>query len=213
MQITAPLGRAADRPELLLQPWDLLELMPRIARLKEQAYRERILIMPGNNLGYFGPEEALLRSVQAGGRDHWRGCQAGRYVLGIESDGAVKGCPSLQTAHYVGGNLRERPLERIWNDSPELAFTRGRTVEDLWGFCRTCPFAEVCMGGLQLHGALAVRAAGQQPLLPLPGEDAGRARAARAAVAQGARAGEAVRQRPVRDRPRARSMLPTRSPS
>jgi radical SAM protein with 4Fe4S-binding SPASM domain len=147
IQITAPLGRAADRPDLLLQPWDLLELMPRIARLKEQAYRERILIMPGNNLGYFGTEEALLRSVQAGGRDHWRGCQAGRYVMGIESNGAVKGCPSLQTAHYVGGNLRERPLERIWNDSPELAFTRARTVEDLWGFCRTCPFAEVCMGG------------------------------------------------------------------
>jgi radical SAM protein with 4Fe4S-binding SPASM domain len=147
VQITAPLGRAADRPDLLLQPWDLMELMPRIARLKEQAYRERILVMPGNNLGYLGPEEALLRSVKQGGKDHWRGCQAGRYVLGIESDGAVKGCPSLQTSHYVGGNLREQPLERIWKEAPELAFTRERTVEDLWGFCRTCPFAEVCLGG------------------------------------------------------------------
>lgn len=147
VQITAPLGRAADRPDLLLQPWDLVELMPRIARLKEQAYREGITVMPGNNLGYFGAEEALLRSLKQGGKEHWRGCQAGRYVMGIESDGAVKGCPSLQTAHYVGGNLREQPLERIWNEAPQLAFTRARTVEDLWGFCRTCPFAEVCMAG------------------------------------------------------------------
>lgn len=147
VQITAPLGRAADRPDLLLQPWDLMDLMPRIARLKERARADGISVMPGNNLGYFGTEEALLRSVHAGGRDHWRGCQAGRYVMGIESNGAVKGCPSLQTAHYVGGNLREQPLERIWKDTPQLAFTRTRTVEDLWGFCRTCPFAEVCMGG------------------------------------------------------------------
>ncbi|MCY1021159.1 radical SAM/SPASM domain-containing protein [Pyxidicoccus sp. MSG2] len=147
VQITAPLGRAADRPDLLLQPWDLMDLMPRIARLKEQARQDRITVMPGNNLGYFGPEEALLRSVHAGGRDHWRGCQAGRYVMGIESNGAVKGCPSLQTAHYVGGNLREQSLETIWKDTPQLAFTRTRTVEDLWGFCRTCPFAETCMAG------------------------------------------------------------------
>src|SRR6185436_4276129 len=103
--------------------------------------------MPGNNLGYFGPEEATLRSLQPDGSDHWLGCQAGRFVMGIESDGAVKGCPSLQTAHYVGGNLRESTLADIWNHAPELAFTRRRTVDDLWGFCRTCAFASTCMGG------------------------------------------------------------------
>ena len=68
-------------------------------------------------------------------------------ALGIESDGAVKGCPSLQTAHYVGGNLRERALAAIWKDAPELTWNRGRTVDALWGFCRTCDFAEDCLGG------------------------------------------------------------------
>jgi radical SAM protein with 4Fe4S-binding SPASM domain len=147
IQITAPLGRAADRPELLLQPWDLLELVPRIAALKTRAFADGILVMPGNNLGYFGPEEGLLRSPEEGGQDHWQGCQAGRYVMGIESNGAVKGCPSLQTQHYVGGNVRRAPLAEIWERAPELAFTRQRTVDDLWGWCRQCAFAEVCMGG------------------------------------------------------------------
>lgn len=147
VQITAPLGRAADRPDLLLQPWDLLDLLPRIAQLKRSALEAGITMMPGNNLGYFGPEEALLRSLNEGGKDHWQGCQAGRFVMGIESDGAVKGCPSLQTSRYVGGNLRQRSLRSIWNDTEQLSFTRTRTVEDLWGFCRTCPFAQVCMGG------------------------------------------------------------------
>jgi radical SAM protein with 4Fe4S-binding SPASM domain len=147
LQITTPLGRAADRTDMTLQPYDLLELMPRIEKLKRRAYADGILLQPGNNLGYFGPEEALLRSTHPQGRDHWQGCQAGRFVLGIESDGAVKGCPSLQTAHYVGGNLREASLEAIWRDAPELAFTRERTLDDLWGFCGECVFAETCKGG------------------------------------------------------------------
>lgn len=147
VQITAPLGRAADRPAMLLQPYDLLDVLPRIAEIKKRAYRDRITVLPGNNLGYFGPEEALLRSLKEGGRDHFVGCQAGQRVLGIESDGAVKGCPSLQTYAYVGGNLRDKPLTELWNTSPEITFTRHRTIDDLWGFCRTCPFASVCMGG------------------------------------------------------------------
>ena len=147
VQLTSPIGRAADRPEMLLQPWDLLELVPRIAALKQRAYADGILLMPGNNLGYFGPEETLLRSPRPGLTDHFQGCQAGKFVMGIESDGAVKGCPSLQTSHYVGGNVRQSPLETIWNQSGQLAFARTRTVDDLWGFCRTCPFAETCLGG------------------------------------------------------------------
>lgn len=147
VQITVPLGRAADRPAMLLQPYDLLNLMPRLAALKTQAFSDGITIMPGNNLGYFGPEEALMRSIRRGGRDHFQGCQAGKLVLGIESDGVVKGCPSLQTYAYAGGSLRSRSLRSIWESAPELAFTRNRRAESLWGFCKSCPFAGVCMGG------------------------------------------------------------------
>ena len=146
VQLTAPLGRAADRPELLLQPYDLLDLVPRVAALKARARADGIVLTPGNNLGYFGPEETALRSVAAGDRDHWRGCQAGKFVMGIESDGAIKGCPSLQPA-YVGGNARAHPIRQIWTEAAPLGFTRHRTVDDLWGFCRACPFAGTCMAG------------------------------------------------------------------
>jgi radical SAM protein with 4Fe4S-binding SPASM domain len=189
VQITTPLGRAADRPDLLLQPWDLPDLEDRVTALKVQAFRAGILIMPGNNLGYFGRGEARLRSPSPQGADHWLGCQAGRYVMGIESDGGVKGCPSLQSDAYVGGHLRDRSLAEIWNDSPRLAFARARTTADLWGFCATCPFAAVCLGGCSftahaLFGrpgnnpycvfrAEALRQAGQRerlvPVSPAPG--------------------------------------------
>jgi radical SAM protein with 4Fe4S-binding SPASM domain len=157
VQLTTPLGRAADRPEMVLQPWDLLSIVPRVAAVKERARKDGILVMPGNNLGYFGPEEATLRSLREGDAEHWVGCQAGKYVMGIESDGAVKGCPSLQTASYVGGTLKDssrttqKTLRQIWETAPELAFARERTKDDpktgLWGYCASCDFGEVCLGG------------------------------------------------------------------
>ncbi len=162
IQLTAPLGRAADRTLMPLAPWDLLEVVPRVARLKAAARGDGITIMPGNNLGYFGPEEVALRSLGPADRDHWRGCQAGRFVMGIESDGAVKGCPSLQTAHYVGGHVRDRSLRELWA-TPALAFTRARTVDDLLGFCRTCAFAAHCLGGCTFTAHAVLGRPGNNP--------------------------------------------------
>jgi radical SAM protein with 4Fe4S-binding SPASM domain len=146
VQLAAALGRAADRPAMLLQPWELLDLVPRIARLKERAFSDGILLTPGNNVGYFSLDENLLRSLEPQGRDHWMGCQAGRASMGLESDGAVKGCPSLQTDTYVGGNVRSQPIAEIWG-TEQLAFTRQRSIDELWGFCRECPFGDTCFGG------------------------------------------------------------------
>jgi radical SAM protein with 4Fe4S-binding SPASM domain len=148
IQLAVPLGRAADHPELLLQPFELLELLPRVDALKRRGLGEGLLIMPGNNLGYFGPEELRLRSQNARATDHFQGCQAGRFVMGIESDGGVKGCPSLPSRGYVGGRFDAGTSVRaIWEKAPELGFTRGDRRAELWGRCKDCEFAELCLGG------------------------------------------------------------------
>jgi radical SAM protein with 4Fe4S-binding SPASM domain len=163
VQITTPLGRAADRPEMLLQPWDLLALIPRVVALKKRAKADGIRVWPGNNLGYFGPEEGALRSADPDdASEHWRGCQAGKLVLGIESDGAVKGCPSLQTASYVGGHLRDRSLASIWEEAPELAFAR--KPRELWGYCAECAYAETCQGGCSFTAHSLFGRPGNNPL-------------------------------------------------
>lgn len=66
---------------------------------------------------------------------------------GIEADGAIKGCPSLPSRDYVGGSVRDAALADIWERAEPLRFTRGRGVESLWGYCRTCYYAETCLGG------------------------------------------------------------------
>lgn len=141
VQVTGPMGRAADQEDWLFQPYDMLEFMPRLAAVATRAKQRGCVVQAANNLGYYGPYEHLLRP------SHFQGCVAGSYVLGIEADGSVKGCPSLPSAPYVGGKLTEMSLEDIWEHTQELRFTRGRGTEDLWGFCKGCYYADVCKGG------------------------------------------------------------------
>jgi radical SAM protein with 4Fe4S-binding SPASM domain len=123
----------------------MLEVMPMLARLKRRATAAGVLFWPGNNVGYFGPHEEELRDSLPG--CHRGSCGAGRVALGIESSGDIKGCPSLPSEAYVGGSIRDHSLKDIWERAPPLRFMRQRSVDDLWGHCRTCYYAEECLGG------------------------------------------------------------------
>lgn len=142
VSMTVPMGRAADAPELLLQPYQVLELQPMLARITDRARRRGVGVFPGNDIGYFGPYETKLRP-----EGHRTSCSAGKLGMGIEADGAIKGCPSLPSADYVGGNVRDASLRDIWERAEPLRFTRGRDSSSLWGYCATCYYAEVCLGG------------------------------------------------------------------
>jgi len=117
VQLTVAMGRAADEPSLLLEPYQMLEVMPMLARLKARADQAKVRIWPGNNIGYFGPYESALRGTLP--RGHMASCGAGRSTLGIEANGDIKGCPSLPTADYVGGNIRAQRLRDIWERAGE----------------------------------------------------------------------------------------------
>jgi radical SAM protein with 4Fe4S-binding SPASM domain len=162
VQLTVPMGRASEHPELLLQPYHVLELMPRLNALFERGLAAGLLLQPGNNIGYFGPFEGALRGA---GEEtlHWDGCLAGDNVIGIEADGTVKGCPSLPTAEYAGGNVRDLPLDAIWNESAVLRSSGNRTRDDLWGFCHGCYYATVCHGGCTWTAHSLLGRAGNNP--------------------------------------------------
>lgn len=181
LQLTVPMGRAADRPELLLQPYDLLELFPLIAWLKDAKLSPAdIDVFPGNNIGYFGEYEEAIRF---GGKEgtHWGGCGAGKDCMGVEADGTIKACPSLPTREYAGGNTRTSPVAEVMESSERVTFIAERSGEDLWGFCGTCYYADVCKGGCTwtaqvimgrpgnnpycIHRALSFEAAGQHEVL------------------------------------------------
>jgi radical SAM protein with 4Fe4S-binding SPASM domain len=136
-----------------------LELFEVLEQVMTRARELGVRIWPGNNLGYFGPLEQSLRKAQ---NKHFRGCNAGVTTLGIESNGALKNCPSLGGPLNVGGSWREHGVKKVWEQSYQLGYIRARTRDDLWGFCGGCYYAETCMGGCT---------AAAEPLLGRPGNN------------------------------------------
>jgi radical SAM protein with 4Fe4S-binding SPASM domain len=162
IQLTVAMGRGADEPELLLQPEEMLELHPLLATLKRRCDEAGVALWPGNNIGYFGPFESVLRGGIA--RGHMSSCGAGCTTLGIEANGAIKGCPSLHTVPWTGGNIRDASLQEIWERAAPLRYMRDRTVDDLWGYCRTCYYADVCRAGCTWTGFSLFGKPGNNPL-------------------------------------------------
>lgn len=163
IQFTVPMGRAADRPEWLIQPHEHLHVIPRIAELAAEAERHGVRLWTGNNVGYFGPHESELRKWTYGDDKHATSCGAGLATMGIEADGAIKGCPSLTTKEWTGGHIRKRTLRDIWDNTKELRYTRDRSVDDLWGFCRTCYYADICRAGCTWTSQVFFGRAGNNP--------------------------------------------------
>ncbi len=147
--MTVPMGRAAERGAWLFQPDDLRIVFPKLAELAARAREKGLRLFPGNNVGYFGPHEDALRghfTPELEG-SYYQGCHAGVSTLGLEADGSVKGCPSLPTNGYTGGNVRNAPIRRIWDESAELRFAREERPHELWGFCAGCYYRDVCRAG------------------------------------------------------------------
>lgn len=161
VQLTVAMGRAADEPELLLQPFQMIEVMAMVHRVWTRGRELGVRLWPGSNIGYFGPYEHELRFDSRDG--HQSGCGAGRHSIGVEANGDIKGCPSLPSSHYVGGNVRAHELVDIWERSEPLRFGRDRTRAELWGHCASCYYAEHCMAGCTWTGHTLLARRGNNP--------------------------------------------------
>ena len=197
IQLTVAMGRAGDAPDLLLQPEDLLELFPLLARLKARCDEAGVALWPGNNIGYFGPYESILRGGLQ--RGHMASCGAGCTTLGIEANGAIKGCPSLQTVPWTGGNIRDASLQGHLGAVGAAALHarphRRRSV----GLLPHLLLRGRLPRRLHLDGLQSVRQAGQQsPLSPPRAGDATAGKARALGSGRGA-ARRAVRSRQVRN--------------
>ena len=169
VQLGKPMGRLCENRQRLLKPADLLNVLPRIAEIKRTS---PIWVDVGDSVGYYGPHERTLRQTAWGGmQDSWTGCQAGRFAIGIESDGGVKGCLSLQASldgcegrdPFREGDLKEKRLEEIWFGPGAFAFNREQKLEDLTGACRGCRHASACRGGAKCVAAAFTGALTEDP--------------------------------------------------
>ena len=111
--LTIPHGNAADQPDLILQPCMLADAYAALERVLDLFDAHGVGVWPGNNLGYFGPLEHRLRRRQ-NPLAHYKGCQAGTSILGIESDGTIKACPTRAREGHSPGSVRDVECS-IWD--------------------------------------------------------------------------------------------------
>ncbi|EDM79346.1 heme biosynthesis protein [Plesiocystis pacifica SIR-1] len=108
-------------------------------------------------------ERGMAASIVTGGLGMTQTRAEALVEAGITTAGvSIKSCPSLGGAKDTAGSWREHGLEALWRGSPELSYMRDRGVEELWGFCKTCYYAETCKAGCT---------AVSEPLLGRPGNN------------------------------------------
>jgi radical SAM protein with 4Fe4S-binding SPASM domain len=145
-----PSGVMSEHQDMVIQPEDLLWLVPLIAELRTDDV-ERPIIFPADNVGYYGKYEQAIRDRGAQ-INFWVGCRAGCQVIGIESNGNIKGCLSLPSARhgkdrFLEGNLREQSMRQIWESPDTFGFNRNFDEAQLVGFCAVCRYRDICRGG------------------------------------------------------------------
>lgn len=139
IQIADTMGRFPH--DLHVNPKEFYSLGLFIASTRSRYAVDEMPVTGAHCIGY---NSHLLPNVTISPK--WMGCQAGVSVLGVQSDGSVKGCLSLSD-EFVAGNVKEKPLTEIWHDSNAFNYNRNFTTDTLKGDCTNCKYGKKCRGG------------------------------------------------------------------
>ena len=118
------------------QYWEMAKFILDI----KQNYSDRLYVTGSDSTGYMSDFSKQLQG-------NWYGCHAGIKVLGIGSDGTLRGCLSQQMDKFIEGNVRERSLVDIWNDPNKFEYNRHFDCSMLTGYCKECLYGPICKGG------------------------------------------------------------------
>lgn len=145
LQACSPMGNAIENE--LLTKIDFRKVI----RFVEKHYTDSdFTIGVADNIGYYTETEGYIRGNR-NGTGYFMGCQAGLTCIGIDSVGNVRGCESMYDEKFIEGNLREKSLYTIWNDSNAFAYNRQFTLEQLSGSCSRCSNKKHCAGGCRSY--------------------------------------------------------------
>jgi radical SAM protein with 4Fe4S-binding SPASM domain len=137
IQEAVPIGRFPKK--YMLSDVENYSLGIFIASLQRKYSKEKVV--GSHSFGFFSQHIPSLSLYP-----EWNGCYAGKAVLGIRSDGAVKGCETLPD-NYIEGFATKRSIVDIWNDPNSFSYNRDFKKENLGPLCKNCTYGEKCKGG------------------------------------------------------------------
>ncbi len=132
-----PIGRAADRPELLPDAGELRTILEFVRQGRRDGYRP---------VPEFGEECYLGHEYEGEVRPFRFLCLAGLTVGGILCDGRIGACPELAD-DFVQGDIRHERFADVWRTRYAVFRNRDWTRR---GPCGACDAFSACRGG-SLH--------------------------------------------------------------
>jgi len=129
----APIGRAAENPEMQLSNEETRQLMNFIA---ENRQKDRRINLYFSCESYVGEYEKKVR-------DSYFFCRAGINIGSVLIDGSISACPNIDR-HFVQGNIYKDNLLDVWENRFELMRNRDWCKT---GICKQCKAFKQCHGG------------------------------------------------------------------
>jgi radical SAM protein with 4Fe4S-binding SPASM domain len=139
IQQAVPIGRFSEK--LLLSDEDYYSLGLFIHLMQKKYGNEKISFIGNHNLGF---KSNIIPNLSP--QPEWRGCIAGINIMGIQSNGNIKGCLALSDG-FIEGNIRRRGIKEIWNDPDAFSYSRKFNINNLGKNCRECKYGLECKGG------------------------------------------------------------------
>ena len=129
----APIGRAAENPEMLLNNEQMRQLMDFIAQTRQHDKRIDL---------YFSCE-SYVGDYERKVRDSYFFCRAGINIGSVLIDGSISACPNIDRS-FVQGNIYKNNLLDVWENRFDVMRNRnwGKT-----GICKNCKDFKHCNGG------------------------------------------------------------------
>ena len=143
IQIGSPYGRM--KQDISLNELEYYILGVFLACTQRRIDPQKLAVFGMHDLGYYS--KVIPHTVNVY-QEAWQGCPAGKYVLGIRSNGKVMGCLSIYNDDFIEGDLREKSLAQIWHDKHLCAWNHNKKrAETLSEPCQSCPHKLACCGG------------------------------------------------------------------
>lgn len=132
LQVGCPVGRLGDSSMISLQQYYQLG---EFIQESQDFCRFGYYIFGADNCGYFSGKLY---------NNGWKGCQAGKRVIGIRSNGDILSCLSINSDSYIEGNVKEKSLVDIWNNPNFAKFNKDI---NFGSNCSSCFHKVDCGGG------------------------------------------------------------------
>jgi len=129
----APIGRAANNPEMLLTNVQTRQLMDFIAENRQN----------DNRINLYFSCESYTGMYERKVRDSYFFCRAGINIGSVLIDGSISACPNINRS-FVQGNIYKDSLADVWENRFDVMRNR-RWCKT--GICSNCKDFKYCHGG------------------------------------------------------------------